>query len=105
MWRLSREELASLIDAGRLRNYVSGGIGRFRKKTIEEEDKSMNVGQVIKVTLTVIFVIGLVCAAAYGVYRLLHKDYDDDFDEFDDAFDDDYDFYDDDFEEEEEVVS
>lgn len=72
----------------------------FGKNVIGGGDFTKSVGEIIKVTVTVMLVIGVICAAAYGIYRFLRRDYEDDFDDFDDAYDDDYDFYDDDFEDE-----
>lgn len=60
-------------------------------KARDMEDGEMgSVSKAIKITIAVVVVIGVLCAAAYGIYRLLHKDYDEDFDDGFDDFDDDY---------------
>lgn len=90
MRRISKDELASLIDVGRLRNLVADRVDVLpsfkRKEVVETKD----ITRIIKVTVIVVGVLAAICGAAYAIYRFMTPDYDDEFDDdFDDEFDDD----------------
>ena len=91
MRKISREELASLIDLGRLREIVANKTENIPLiGTREEAIDTKKVGQIVKVTLIVIAVVAAICGIAYAIYRFVTPNYDDDFDDdFDDVFDDD----------------
>lgn len=91
---ITKDDLASLINVGKLGNLVTkkSSFLPFVEEQAEEDD--MKVAKTIaKASLIVIAVLAVVAAAAYGVYRFINRDYDDDFDDEFDDFDDD--FYDD----------
>lgn len=104
MKRISREELASLINTDKLRGIVDESIATVTNLASRKEEDSMKgIKKIVKTTLVVMTVVACVCGIAYALYKYLVPDYDDEFDdEFDDAFDDDDLFADDEEEEEKE---
>ncbi len=99
MRKYTKDELAALLDLNKLYRAFSGGKTFLPQKKGEEECEMKTIIKVVKITLTVLAVLGVVCAIAYGIYRFINRDFDDEFDDEFDDFDDD--FYDDveDFEE------
>lgn len=105
MKKITRDDLAALIDTDKLRSIVDERIAAVTSLTRKEEDDMKGIKKIVKTTLIVMAVVACVCGIAYALYKYLVPDYDDEFDdEFDDAFDDDDDLFadeDDDDEEEE----
>lgn len=101
MSKITKDDLASLIDVGRLRNLVADRVDALPSFGKKEVSTTKSIGQIIKVTLIVVGVLAAICGAAYAIYRFITPDYDDEFDDdFDDTFDDDEeDLFDDDDEE------
>ena len=107
MRKLTRDDLAALIDTDKLRSIVDERIAAVTSLTSrKEEDDMQGIKKIVKTTLIVMAVVACVCGIAYALYKYLVPDYDDEFDdEFDDAFDDDDDLFadeDDDDDEDEE---
>ena len=107
MRKLTRDDLAALIDTDKLRSIVDERIAAVTSLTSrKEEDDMQGIKKIVKTSLIVMAVVACVCGIAYALYKYLVPDYDDEFDdEFDDAFDDDDDLFadeDDDDDEDEE---
>ena len=104
MRKLTRDDLAALIDTDKLRSIVDERIAAVTSLTSrKEEDDMQGIKKIVKTTLIVMAVVACVCGIAYALYKYLVPDYDDEFDdEFDDAFDDDDDLFADEDDEDEE---
>lgn len=94
MRKITKEDLAELIDVDRLKDFVDDKTNTvtsiassfFPSKKTEEKDPFA----IVKTIIVIVGIVACVAAIAYAVYRYLTPDYDEAFDDdFDDEFDDD----------------